>query len=182
MKITRRQLRMLIEKVLREQTASVSPSQAQIEKNLEKLAKGPPVLTHLGTDPGKESVFDKVSDHEFPKQMAGVLALEMIKSTRKTKRAARKAGVDRVADFYDGIELLRTDDSRGQGVTELVYTVDLGDQTLKDAWVDSYNKFNSSALDRIMRNHDKTGQYSVGSFGNADGTAIQIGIIDSQTK
>ena len=56
MKITRRQLRILIEKVLREQTVLVSPTQAQIEKNFEKLAKEPPMLTRLGTDPGEERV------------------------------------------------------------------------------------------------------------------------------
>ena len=129
----------------------------------------------------KENTQGEASDNEFAKQMAVIIALEMINSTRKARRAAQKARISRMADLYDGMKLLRTRQVPGGG-TGLTYSIDLGDQDLRDAWSDSFKKFDRSSLDKKMRGHDWTGRYDVGSYGGGEGTNIQIEIIDRQAE
>tara|TARA_R100001126_G_C4859443_1_gene166501 strand:- start:179 stop:874 length:696 start_codon:yes stop_codon:yes gene_type:complete len=128
------------------------------------------------------------SDKEFARQMAIIIALEMIEGTRgplgrKARRAAEKADVSRMADLHYGAKLLRIDRSRGQFGTEFVYTVDLGDQDLKAALLDIITKGDTKYLNDTMKRHDTTGRHSLGRVGNSTNpTAITIGIIDSQAE
>ena len=128
----------------------------------------------------------EVSDNEFARQMAGVLALEMIEGARgplgrKARRAAEKADVRRLEDLNP--ELVNIDRSRGALAIEFVYTVDLGDQDLKAALLNIITKGDTKYLSDTMKRHDTTGRHSVGSVGNSTNpTAITIGIIDSKAE